>query len=172
MKIKEWTLGQSDLETLDQQKERLTKERDRCRQSGDVAEGIVFKESLAGASGMSFMLMPEPQHSSEDIQRAADYLCQQRDVVDVYFVRIEPEATPASTNHHCTLGVRTGQLAREAGVRLPLQVLSSHKGFYLGTATESGRFSRESIEYWPSKDAADRALEGLEGKDWTQRTEV
>ncbi len=42
MKIKEWTLGQSDLETLDQQKERLTKERDRCRQSGEVSEGIVL----------------------------------------------------------------------------------------------------------------------------------
>lgn len=89
-RIKAWKLGESDIETLDQQRERLTLERERCRKFRDVAEGVVFKESLVGSSGMSFMLMPEPHHTDEDIERAANYLRGHRDVVDLYYVRIEP----------------------------------------------------------------------------------
>lgn len=65
----------------------------------------------------------------------------------------------------------TGLLAREfAGLRLPLQVLRSARGFYLGTADESGPVSRESAEYWPTETAAATALAA--GPDaWTQRDE-
>lgn len=45
------------------------------------------------------------------------------------------------------------------GVNLPLQVLESAAGFYLGTVDESGPVSRESEEYWTSKDEAETALE-------------
>lgn len=83
MRIKEWK--PSDPEEY----ARLANERERCRKFGDVAEGVVFKESLAGRGGMSFMLMPEADHTKEDIQRAASYLVANRDVVSLYFVRID-----------------------------------------------------------------------------------
>lgn len=83
MQIKEWK--PSDPE----EHARLANERERYRKFGDVAEGVVFKESLAGRDGMSFMLMPEGNHTAEDIQRAASYLLTNRDVVDLYFVRID-----------------------------------------------------------------------------------
>jgi len=62
----------------------------------------------------------------------------------------------------------TGKLAREyANLRLPLEVLRSGRGFYIGTANESGPVSRESEEYWPSAELAGAALEnGPEA--WTQ----
>lgn len=51
---------------------------------------------------------------------------------------------------------------------LPLTVLQSARGFYIGTASEDGPCSRESVQYWPSQDAADQALAtGM----WTQRSE-
>lgn len=65
----------------------------------------------------------------------------------------------------------TGLLARQAGLRLPLMVLESARGFYLGTADEEGPVSRESVEYWSTNAAAEKALAGEEGKDWTQRSE-
>lgn len=52
--------------------------------------------------------------------------------------------------------------------RLPLTVLRSACGFYLGTSDDDGPCSRESIEYWPSQAMADKAL--VNGT-WTQRTE-
>lgn len=63
---------------------------------------------------------------------------------------------------------KSGQLAREAGYRLPLVVLESARGFYLGTANEEGPISRESVEYWTTRSAAEKALAGKEGEDWTQ----
>ncbi len=64
-----------------------------------------------------------------------------------------------------------GKLAYEIlGQRLPLQVLESAAGFYLGTADESGPVSRESLEYWPTREAAADALAGG-SENWTQRTE-
>jgi len=51
---------------------------------------------------------------------------------------------------------------------LPLQVLKSAAGFYIGTADEMGPMSRDSVEYWPTEDQAQTALDA--GRDaWTQR---
>ncbi len=64
-----------------------------------------------------------------------------------------------------------GQLAYAyCRLRLPLQVLRSAAGFYLGTADEGGPVSRESAEYFPTAEIAQRALDA--GPDaWTQRDE-
>lgn len=63
----------------------------------------------------------------------------------------------------------TGKLAFDImGIRLPLEVLRSARGFYLGTYNESGPVSRESAEYWPTETDARKALDT--GPDaWTQR---
>jgi len=67
------------------------------------------------------------------------------------------------------MGLQFGILAREScGVKLPLQVLQSEKGFYIGTADDSGPVSRESMEYWSSKEKAETALSGG-GDFWNQR---
>lgn len=62
-----------------------------------------------------------------------------------------------------------GQIAKEfGGVSLPLEVMHSARGFYLGTCQDEMPYSRESVEYWPTYDAAEAALEA--GPDaWTQR---
>jgi len=61
-----------------------------------------------------------------------------------------------------------GKLAKDVcNVTLPLQVLRSQAGFYIGTFDEDGPCSRESVEYFPTKDAAFAALETGE---WTQLT--
>lgn len=52
------------------------------------------------------------------------------------------------------------------GLVLPLQVLRSHNGYYIGTADHDGPCSRESVEYWPTHSAAQLAF--LTGK-FTQR---
>lgn len=70
---------------------------------------------------------------------------------------------------HATKPHRTGLLAREyADKRLPLQVLHSAAGYYIGTADEDGPFSRECVEYWPTER---EAQEALRSGDWTQRDE-
>ena len=62
-----------------------------------------------------------------------------------------------------------GKLAFDImGIRLPLQVLQSAAGFYLGTFNEQGPSSRESAEYWPSRDEAEQALANGPSA-WTQR---
>lgn len=54
--------------------------------------------------------------------------------------------------------MKYGKLAKEFGNnRLPLSVMSSSAGFYLGTSDEDGPFSRES-EYFSSIEAAEKAL--------------
>ncbi len=64
---------------------------------------------------------------------------------------------------------RTGQLAWEyCKVRLPLQVLKSAAGFYIGTYDDEGPCSRESVEYFRTRDAADAALKA---NTFTQRDE-
>lgn len=65
----------------------------------------------------------------------------------------------------------TGKLAFEyCAKRLPLQVLRSAAGYYLGTCDEEdGPCSRESVEYWPTEEAAQLALQGAPGETWTQR---
>lgn len=60
-----------------------------------------------------------------------------------------------------------GYLSAILGDELPLQVLESGAGFYLGTwhPTE-GPNTRESVEYWPTREAAQNALDS---DNWTQR---
>lgn len=60
----------------------------------------------------------------------------------------------------------TGRLSTVCGRQLPLQVLKSAAGYYIGTADEDGPFTRESIEYWPS---ADLAADALRNGTWTQK---
>ena len=52
------------------------------------------------------------------------------------------------------------------GKRLPLHVLHSAAGHYIGTADEDGPVSRESVEYFRSQYAAEHAL--ATGR-WQQR---
>jgi hypothetical protein len=52
------------------------------------------------------------------------------------------------------------------GPKLPLQVLKSRAGFYIGTCTDEGPYSRESVEYW---DAESQAALALAEGSWTQR---
>lgn len=60
-----------------------------------------------------------------------------------------------------------GKVAHDlGGFALPLTVLESVAGFYLGTRTVEGPFTRESKEYWPTREAASTALEVGQ---WTQR---
>lgn len=61
-----------------------------------------------------------------------------------------------------------GLLAKQyCGVELPLQVLQSAAGFYLGTSDpQEGPFSRESDCYWPTREAAQAALASGE---WPQK---
>jgi len=64
--------------------------------------------------------------------------------------------------------VRSGALALAyTGKRLPLQVLRSAAGHYIGTHDDKGPVSRESVEYFPSPEAAQRALAT---DAWTQRS--
>jgi hypothetical protein len=59
-----------------------------------------------------------------------------------------------------------GSLAlASVGKRLPLQVLRSAAGHYIGTF-DDGPVSRESVEYFPTREAARHALET---GAWTQR---
>lgn len=60
-----------------------------------------------------------------------------------------------------------GVLAQEyCQVRLPVMVLRSHAGWYIGTAGEDGPCSRESVEYFRSSEQAESALQT---GAWTQR---
>ncbi|KJJ61251.1 hypothetical protein RT21_21130 [Pseudomonas sp. 10B238] len=52
------------------------------------------------------------------------------------------------------------------GKSLPLQVLCSAAGHYIGTFDDDGPVSRESVEYFPSHEAARHALET---SAWMQR---
>ena len=56
-----------------------------------------------------------------------------------------------------------------SGKSLHLQVLKSAAGFYIGTADEDGPCSRESTEYFETREAA---LEALASENWTQRRSV
>ena len=65
--------------------------------------------------------------------------------------------------------VRTGYLARTyLNLRLPLQVLRSQAGYYIGTADDEGPCSRESLEYYSSKEVAEYALKN---NTFTQKEE-
>lgn len=78
-------------------------------------------------------------------------------------------ARDASTGKLSKVGP-SGKLALEyCGLSLPVEVLQSARGYYLGTySIEEGPVSRESAEYWPTEEAAQKALDA--GPDaWTQR---
>jgi len=62
-----------------------------------------------------------------------------------------------------------GRIAFESeGKRYPLEVLQSHRGFYIGTTDEEGDpLSRESQEYFRREAEAEQALE--QG-NWTQHS--
>ncbi|KGM38687.1 hypothetical protein JY96_21140 [Aquabacterium sp. NJ1] len=61
-----------------------------------------------------------------------------------------------------------GHLAKTyCNKELPLEVLRSAAGFYIGTRDDLGLpVSRESAEYWRKQEAAEHALSS---GDWTQR---
>lgn len=60
-----------------------------------------------------------------------------------------------------------GMLAKAAGQPLPLEPLCSNGPWYLGTfCPKEGPVSRESVEYFPSQEAAENAMASGE---WTQR---
>jgi hypothetical protein len=60
----------------------------------------------------------------------------------------------------------TGYLAEHfGGMVLPLQVLKSAAGWYIGTWGD-GPFSRESVEYYATEDEAQDAVDS---GTWTQR---
>ena len=62
---------------------------------------------------------------------------------------------------------KIGMLAKQyVGVNLPLTVMKSQAGYYIGTVQEDGPCSRESAEYWPDERTA---TEALAKGDWTQR---
>lgn len=52
------------------------------------------------------------------------------------------------------------------GTHLPLQVLRSAAGYYIGTFDDDEPCSRESVEYFPSRSAA---IQALATSVWTQR---
>ncbi|VAW65869.1 FIG00973668: hypothetical protein [hydrothermal vent metagenome] len=58
-----------------------------------------------------------------------------------------------------------GVLAKICGYDLPLQVLKSNAGFYIGTADDEGPVSRESTEYYATHEIANNKLNT---KDWIQ----
>ncbi|MBL8345387.1 MAG: hypothetical protein JNN03_08095 [Rubrivivax sp.] len=59
------------------------------------------------------------------------------------------------------------QIAAAAlGRPVPLEVCYSARGFYLGTYVDDEPYSRESAEYWTTREAAEAALAGGQ---WTQR---
>jgi len=63
--------------------------------------------------------------------------------------------------------VAVGLLAHAtSGQNLPLKVLHSAAGHYIGTFNDDGPVSRESVEYFPTREAASYALET---GAWTQR---
>lgn len=67
-----------------------------------------------------------------------------------------------ATKRHQTIG----QVARAYGACLSVEVLESAEGFYIGTREDDLPFSRESVEYYASRTAAERALNR---GSWTQR---
>ena len=60
-----------------------------------------------------------------------------------------------------------GKLALEyCGRKLPLQVMKSQAGYYIGTCSDDGPCSRESVEYYRKEGDASTALAN---STWTQR---
>ncbi|EKQ6326546.1 hypothetical protein [Pseudomonas aeruginosa] len=60
-----------------------------------------------------------------------------------------------------------GKLAlAHLSLELPLQVLmNKNRAYYIGTSDEEGPVSRESVEYYPSRELAQQALDN---DTWSQ----
>ena len=61
---------------------------------------------------------------------------------------------------------RIGKIARRFGEKLPLEILEIDEGFYIGTCKDGLPFSRETVEYYPTRARAEQALIR---NTWTQR---
>lgn len=128
----------------------------------DIAKAI-----LSGAN-------QPPSYILSQLDKEATFIQAEYSKGDVAFRAALASATKALMADFLLTGmtakVSTGLLARTWCEKyLPLRVLQSARGWYLGTADDEGPVSRESVEYWPTEDLAQIALEGEEGRDWTQR---
>lgn len=65
--------------------------------------------------------------------------------------------------------VQYGALSEACGEKLPLEILKSAAGYYLGTYSERGPWTRESVQYWRTEA---KAKEAWDKGNWTQRTHV
>jgi hypothetical protein len=61
---------------------------------------------------------------------------------------------------------RIGKIALRFGEELSLEILETGEGFYIGTLKDGLPFSRESVEYYPTRARAEQALIR---NTWTQR---
>lgn len=68
------------------------------------------------------------------------------------------------------LALEYGYMAFEVGgTRRPLEILESGAGFYIGTSNDGMPYTRESVQYWRTRDKAEKAkTAGL----WTQRSNL
>ena len=67
------------------------------------------------------------------------------------------------------IGTNFGYLAKECGEHLPLQVMRSNAGHYIGTSQNGLPYTRESVEYYSAQsDAEDALRDGV----WTQRQQL
>lgn len=65
------------------------------------------------------------------------------------------------------MSMQSGYLAKHhCDLDLPLEVLESQAGFYIGTCDREGPVSRESEEYFGTREAA---AEALKNGTWKQR---
>ena len=62
-----------------------------------------------------------------------------------------------------------GKIAKQYGYYLELELVSSNRGWYIGTKIDGTPVSRESVEYWKTKALAQKAMAS---GTWTQRTEA
>lgn len=86
--------------------------------------------------------------------------------------RMPADVVPASRSRAQEAARRRhgiGLVAHAFGASLRVEVLESEEGFYIGTREDGLPFSRESVEFFPSRAMAERAL--MCGA-WTQRRPV
>jgi hypothetical protein len=63
--------------------------------------------------------------------------------------------------------IQYGFLAKEfGGETLPLEILDCRVGYYIGTCQNGQPYSRESVEYYRTRE---KAAEALTRRNWTQR---
>jgi hypothetical protein len=100
---------------------------------------------------------------------SADEWIRQRDTVLLRAKALgtkAPAPAPDEAQQTSPAQRRLGALAQRCGRELELDIYYSGAGFYLGTYSEDGPYTRESREYWRTREQAQRALETGQ---WTQR---